>query len=68
MALEQLSEKRDPRLLAQLRRQALAPLMEMARWKSAGHAEPARKILGRLRTTKATKAEKDRKITKDTKK
>jgi hypothetical protein len=48
LALAELSERRDPDLLAQLRRQALTPLIEMARWKSPGHAMPALFILGRL--------------------
>ena len=39
---------RDPELLAALREQALAPLVEMARWKSEGHALPALIILGRV--------------------
>lgn len=37
-ALLQLTEKRDAALLSQLRWQALPSLVEMARWKSAGHA------------------------------
>ena len=39
---------RDPALLAMLRKQALAPLAEMARWKSAGHALAPFMIVGRL--------------------
>jgi hypothetical protein len=47
-ALAELSRTRDPRLLARLRTTALGPLVEMARWKSAGHAEAALIILARL--------------------
>ena len=47
-ALAALSADRDPELLATLREQALAPLIEMARWKSAGHAQPAFVILARI--------------------
>jgi HEAT repeat protein len=48
LALARLSERRDPRLLAKLRREAMVPLIEMARWKSEGHAIPALLILGRI--------------------
>jgi len=47
-ALLALSARRDPQLLASLRKDALAPLAEMARWKSEGHAIPALTILGRI--------------------
>ena len=47
-ALMTLSTGRDPELLAALRARALAPLIEMARWKSEGHALPAFLILGRI--------------------
>ncbi len=47
-ALAALSTGRDPELLARLREQALAPLIEMARWKSEGHALSAFFILGRI--------------------
>ena len=47
-ALMSLSEHRDPKLLARLKREALAPLIEMAHWKSLGHAMPALVILGRI--------------------
>jgi hypothetical protein len=46
--LEQLSRKRDPKLLGRLRAQALDALLEMARWRGARHAEQARIILGRM--------------------
>ena len=48
MALMQLTERRDPTLLAELRARALPALVEMARWKSEGHAMPALFILGRI--------------------
>ena len=35
-------------LLARLRKEALVPLVEMARWKSEGHAQPAFVLLGRI--------------------
>jgi hypothetical protein len=47
-AVAELSRTRDPRLLARLRATALGPLVEMARWKSAGHAGPALVVLARL--------------------
>lgn len=48
VALMQLSNDRDSELLARLRREAIVPLVEMARWKSAGHAMAAFMILGRI--------------------
>jgi hypothetical protein len=48
MALMDLSAGRDRRLLAKLRRDALTPLVEMARWKNEGHALAAFTILGRI--------------------
>ena len=48
LALMMLSERRDPALLAALRRDAIAPLAEMARWKSTGHAQPAFITLARI--------------------
>ena len=48
LALLALTAPRDPGLLATLRREALGPLVEMARWKSMGHAWPALAILGRV--------------------
>lgn len=47
-ALMALTAGKDPELLAKLRKQALVPLVEMARWKSAGHALAAFMILGRM--------------------
>jgi hypothetical protein len=48
LALMQISESRDPALLALLKARALHSLMEMARWHSTGHALPALFILGRI--------------------
>jgi hypothetical protein len=48
IALMYLSQNRDAELLTRLRREALRPLAEMARWKSAGHAMPAFIILARM--------------------
>ena len=46
--LRVLSGSRNPKLLGLLRSQALETLIEMARWRSAGHAESARILLGRV--------------------
>jgi hypothetical protein len=46
--LDELSKRRDPRLLSQLRSQALDSLIEMVRWRSRGHADFARILLGRI--------------------
>ena len=48
MVLWSLTERRDPGVLQQLREQALPSLVEVARFKSAGHALPAYVILGRM--------------------
>ena len=48
LVLAALTTTRDPQLLAQLRAEALDPLLEMARWRSIGHAEAALTILGRM--------------------
>jgi hypothetical protein len=48
LVLWQLTKSRNPALLAQLRAQALPPLVEMAKWHDEGHAFPARIILGRV--------------------
>ena len=48
LALMELSERRDPGLLRQMRRQAMTALIDMARWKNEGHAMPALMILGRI--------------------
>jgi len=47
-ALMELTAGRDPALLSLLGKRALASLVEMARWKSQGHAQPAFFILGRI--------------------
>jgi hypothetical protein len=47
-ALMALSARMDRRALAELRKSALTPLVEMARWKSAGHALAAFMILARV--------------------
>ena len=47
-ALMALSKGRNPELFATLRGEAMAPLVEMARWKSEGHAMAAFVILGRV--------------------
>jgi hypothetical protein len=43
-----LTRSRDPKLLAQLRSEAVTSLIEMALWRSAGHASSARVMLGRI--------------------
>ena len=47
-ALMALSTRRNPELLATLRKESLRPLVEMARWKSDGHAKAGFFILGRI--------------------
>jgi hypothetical protein len=46
--LLELTRTRDPNLLTALRAKALDSLIEMARWRSMGHALPARVVLGRI--------------------
>jgi hypothetical protein len=46
--LKELSKGRDPKLMAELRSRALQSLVEMARWRSGGHAFFARVLLGRI--------------------
>ena len=43
-----LTDSRDPKLLKQLRAEAMDALVEMARWQFAGHASFARRLLGRI--------------------
>lgn len=43
-----LTQRRDPKLLAQLRARALDSLIEMARWHDNNHASPVRIMLGRI--------------------
>jgi hypothetical protein len=47
-ALVSLTADRDPNLIRELRERALPSLIEMARWKSPGHAEAAFIIVGRI--------------------
>lgn len=47
-ALGSLTYKRDPAILSELRQNALPSLIEMARWKSSGHAEASFYLLGRV--------------------
>lgn len=46
--LNELSKRRDSKLLGVLRSRALDSLIEMARWRSRGHADFARILLGRI--------------------
>ena len=46
--LLELSQWRAPKLLAELRSQALESLLEMAKWRSVAHAYSARMLLGRM--------------------
>ena len=48
LLLVALTKSRDPKLLTLLRTDALDSLVEMARWRSIGHAEAALSILGRI--------------------
>jgi hypothetical protein len=48
LALVAITARRDPSLLDTLRRDAMTPLIEMARWKTVGHATAALTILGRI--------------------
>jgi len=43
-----LTESRDPKLLQQLRTEAMGALVETARWRFTGHASFARRLLGRI--------------------
>ena len=47
-ALLETTEKRDPAILAEIRERAMPSLVEMARWKAIGHAQPAIFLLGRI--------------------
>lgn len=46
--IEAMTRSRDPRVLAAVRDAALDSLIEMAKWRTAGHAYQARVVLGRL--------------------
>jgi hypothetical protein len=48
LALYELTAKRDPAILTDLREHSLAALIEMARWKSPGHAQPSFFLVGRI--------------------
>lgn len=48
LALLNLTEKRDEAAMEQIRERALPALIEMAQWKSLGHALPGFILLGRL--------------------
>jgi hypothetical protein len=58
LLLEVLTRRRDPPLLRALLARASEPLLEMARWRSAGHAYAARMILGRCAGIEEGKLEK----------
>jgi hypothetical protein len=47
-ALFELTENRDSEFLLQLRQKALPTLLDMAQWKSTGHAHDALFLLGRI--------------------
>ncbi|MBO0860220.1 MAG: HEAT repeat domain-containing protein [Chloracidobacterium sp.] len=47
-ALSALTYKGDPAVLSELGQKALPSLIEMARWKSSGHAHPSFFLLGRV--------------------
>lgn len=47
MLLLALSAEQNPKLLAEIRNRAWPMLLEMARWRCAGQAAPARQLLGR---------------------
>jgi hypothetical protein len=48
LALSELTDKRDPAILAALRENALPALVDMARWKAMVHAQAALFLLGRI--------------------
>ncbi|MBO0724994.1 MAG: HEAT repeat domain-containing protein, partial [Blastocatellia bacterium] len=48
LVLLRLTDKRDPAILSELRQKALPSLIEMARWKSSGHAYAPFFLLGRV--------------------
>jgi hypothetical protein len=48
LVLVALTTTREPKLLEELRGDALESLLEMARWRNIGHAEAALTILGRI--------------------
>lgn len=46
--LFELTSKRDPNFLSEVRRDAMQPLIEIAKWRSTGHAYAAQVLLGRI--------------------
>jgi hypothetical protein len=48
LVLLRLTDKRDPAILSELRQKSLPSLIEMARWKSSGHAYAPFFLLGRV--------------------
>lgn len=48
LVLVALTTTREPKLLEELRADALESLLEMARWRNIGHAEAALTVLGRI--------------------
>lgn len=46
LLLTALAQSRDPKLVSELRGEALDSLVEMARWHNLGHAGPYRELLG----------------------
>lgn len=48
LALLEITDKRDPAILSELREHAMASLLDMAKWKTPGHAQAAIYILGRI--------------------
>jgi hypothetical protein len=59
LALYQLTEKRNPAVLAKLRERALPSLVEMSRWKSPGHAYSPFFLLGRVGNLSEDEIQKD---------
>jgi hypothetical protein len=55
LVLEALTKSRNPIVLEQIRAQALDPLIEMASWRSIGHAGAALAMLGRIAGIDETK-------------
>lgn len=43
-----LTKQRNPAMIGQLRKEALPPLIEGARWQSLGHSLPFLIVLGRI--------------------
>jgi len=46
--LDELSKRRDPKLLSQLRSRSVNSLIKMARWRDRSHADTFRMLLGRV--------------------